>query len=395
MPPFLRIGFVILLFALLFPSSIHAQDNATPPPQTRRFRRWVIPFQSRETHGGPIIEVTINEKYKASFLVDTGANNTVLSREFAQRAGLKIEKRTSPGYGAFEATKVENLGIGSLSQEAELLVSQSASLDDLHIDGILGTNFLESFAVLFDFGKQTMSLIYPATLTRTEVRAEGFEHEGQPLLLVPPEDFYFINAKVGEKELPMLIDTGSANTFIPTRLGQTQGRRILGEQDFVTYKGREKIRILVLPEISVANLVTKNIPCSISLEGTVPDAIIGMNILSRCRMLLDYPAKRVYFQSIDDITPTFLANQQKKIDDAIFGPTASGTWKVFSVKKGSIIDKAGILEGDTLVSINKKPFTEILAPELTQIFKQSKKVQMTVRRTVGSEEKQLNITVTY
>lgn len=393
MPLFLRLGLIVLLLTLLSPSFIRAQDDPKISPQTR-IQRLIIPFQSLETHGGPIVEATINDKKKATILIDTGANNIAVSRSLVKRLGLTPNKRQMPN-GTIETVTLDAFRMGPMKMEAEVLVSDSPLFKDLKIDGIMGTNYMNHYAILFDFEKQVMHIMSPGTLTPEEVRAEGFESAGQPLTLVPPVGFYFTNAKIGEKEIPMLLDTGSPNTYIPASVSKIAGGRVIGEESIVNYAQRVKIRTLLLPEISVGNLTVKNIDCSTALGGKVPDAIIGMNILSRCRMLLDYPAKQVYFQQIESATPASLANQKKNIDNAIVGPTATGAWKVFSVKKGTIFDKAGIQAGDILVSINKKPLTKIIAPELIQIFKQSKKVQITVLRTEDTKEKQLDFTVTY
>ena len=127
-------------------------DSAAEPEilelDTERWRRMTVP-------------VTIQEQGPFRFLIDTGAQATVLSRNLADQLELgDPEAATLVGMASrvpTETVGVENFTLGSRS----FYIQSAPLVDEIHLgsaDGILGLDSLQNQRVLLDFEEETMTV---------------------------------------------------------------------------------------------------------------------------------------------------------------------------------------------------------------------------------------------
>ncbi len=107
-------------------------------------------------------KVKINGVATGQFVVDTGASLVVLSRSFAQKAGLsesgaKIRVRTAGGIR--EASLVTLATVDAQGARAKNV--EAAIIDDFGHDGLLGLSFLSRFKMTFDGKTQKLKLLPP------------------------------------------------------------------------------------------------------------------------------------------------------------------------------------------------------------------------------------------
>jgi predicted aspartyl protease len=140
------------------------------------------------------------------FLVDTGSDRTAISRQLAGRLGL-----TSAGNAAVHSitgvTTVSTADLPSVQLTRKPVKVKGAPLlegVDIGADGIIGVDSLRSQSVLFDFEKQTLSIVPAARATfRGEpdtIVIEAARRNGRLIMTDASADGHSVN---------VVIDTGA------------------------------------------------------------------------------------------------------------------------------------------------------------------------------------------
>jgi len=160
--------------------------------------------------GRIVAPVYINGQGPFLFMLDTGANRTVLSGDAVERLGLTIEDGTVAvqgvnGRGLAPTVTIERLDAGELKfANVELPVLAGPVLD--RIDGILGMDGLVDKKVTADFVRDRITIVASrgrrAPLNRIVVR--GTLISGQLMM---------IEGRVGRVPVKAIIDTGGAHTL--------------------------------------------------------------------------------------------------------------------------------------------------------------------------------------
>jgi predicted aspartyl protease len=140
------------------------------------------------------------------FLVDTGADRTSISWELAGKLGLiegdKAQIHTVTGVSTVSTATVPDL---QLTRKAVKIVDAPV-LDSQNIgaDGIIGVDSLRSQSVLFDFEKQTLSIVPSATPNFSDdpnvIVVQAVRKNGR---------LVFTDATANGHSLTVVIDTGA------------------------------------------------------------------------------------------------------------------------------------------------------------------------------------------
>jgi predicted aspartyl protease len=156
------------------------------------------------------VDVSVGGKGPYQFLVDTGAERTVISRQLAQRLNLESGKAATL-HSVIGVNAVNTVFIPRLQVSNSLIsVVDAPALEAANIgaDGMLGIDSLRSQRVMFDFKAQTMS-ITPASRPVEKLDGDTIvvraRARGGRLI--------FTHARIDGQKVTVIIDTGSQVTI--------------------------------------------------------------------------------------------------------------------------------------------------------------------------------------
>jgi len=164
MRPAILFGFVAILAAAV---PLAAQDPTPPPtpapaqataePQIERIETLDLSVDRTQRMTVP---VSIGGNGPYSFIVDTGSERTVISRELAERLGLEAG-RTATVYSMTEASRIGTVVIPRLEVGQRTISDIHApalSRSNLGAEGMLGIDSLQSQRVELDFVRDEMTV---------------------------------------------------------------------------------------------------------------------------------------------------------------------------------------------------------------------------------------------
>lgn len=148
------------------------------------------------------VQVQVDGKGPYPFIVDTGAERSVVSRELADTLGLDPGLRARlfdfTGASTVNTVKVPSLSAGSLNTAA----MEAPSLDEANLGapGMLGIDALQGHKVVIDFDRKRMTLVPAKKHPKGEILVGAEARLGQ--LIVTKAEF-------GGEPIAVIIDTGS------------------------------------------------------------------------------------------------------------------------------------------------------------------------------------------
>ena len=258
--------------------------------QRERFERMTVP-------------VTIKGEGPFRFMIDTGAQATVLSIHLADRLEL-TERRTATLVGmasrrAVETTEIPEFGIGRRT----LTIMTAPLVESGNIggaDGILGLDGLQGQRVLLDFVKQRMLVADADELGGNrgyEIIVRAQRSLGQLIIA---------DALVNDVKTAVIIDTGAqASVGNMALLERLRRSRAFGENTMTDINGQDLTgQVRICERLSIGEMNLTDIP--ILFVDTPPfDAlgfadrpalILGMNELKLFRRVaIDFNKRQVLF----------------------------------------------------------------------------------------------------
>jgi len=389
-----------------------ASSRFAPPGQQMIAPQWLrsagvarLPFEYSARHVW--LRASVNGGPPADFLYDTGASLSVLDSAYAASIGLATEGRIQ-GQGA-GAT-----GSGAFATVSALRVQgddgDGVELKDLKVAvlnlngvlapffwrdaaGVVGFDFIARFVNEIDFDRRTLTLYDLAT----------FKYDGHGTAIPMTRAGHAPAVKLtldGELEGEFRIDVGSGSTVdlhgpfvkrhgLESKLGRTL--EVMGGGfggTFTSRLGRMK-SIAVGPYSWARPLV--------SLSGAEGGALasedyagnVGNQILERFKCTLDYERRVLYLEP---------GAQYKKADtfsrSGLQLAKLEGAVQVARVMPGSPAEKAGVREGDTIVTIAGRPATGYTVDEADELLEDGavgSKVKLELMR--GGKKKKATVTL--
>jgi hypothetical protein len=166
-----------------------------------------------------IVPVTINHAGPYDFLVDTGAQITIVDPALAAELQLKIEGttglvgvgfRTRPSFA-----HLDTLEVGSHAMANPPVVIQNMELQaaDPHIRGVLGGDFLRKFDVLIDYARGMLCLD-DAKVMRSEIKGKhialvSLPHPDGGVISTEPLIIQVHLSGIPSRPLFQLLDSGA------------------------------------------------------------------------------------------------------------------------------------------------------------------------------------------
>jgi predicted aspartyl protease len=281
-------------FALSTPVEVTGAESG--PTRTDRRGRIVAP-------------VYVNGEGPFRFIVDTGANRSVISHRLAQRLGLVPEGEgtvhTIHGETIAPMVGVDSLRYGDLSLPGdEMPLLGGAVLAGEH--GLLGVDGLRDRRLRMDFENNCIEIIPSrhAGPLRGWARLDGDIRFGHLLM---------VRGRIRGLDVNVLVDTGSDTTLANRALSEALRARmrtpIRGPEDFTrAYTAGEAVVLdtaMLIPQLRLSDLEIGNVVAYVGdfhvfriwdLQDA-PTLLIGMDVISHARgIAIDYGRNAVYFR---------------------------------------------------------------------------------------------------
>ncbi|MBV8682099.1 MAG: aspartyl protease family protein [Caulobacteraceae bacterium] len=276
-------------------SRLPSDEDVYEPPATLAL---VADLYARMT--APLV---VNDRGPYAFVVDTGANQSVISAELATHLGLPLGP-SAPLNGVAGVqttpTTTASLGLGRRARRpTKLFVLPQASIGG---DGMLGLDGLDKQTLVLDFRHRTLT-VEPGGGRGVEARSivmHATRRDGQLTL---------IDAALSDIEITAFIDSGAQNTIGNRKLQKMAELRsptsVWAEAPIVSVTGQTIEGDLAdLPHLRIGGMKLPHWKVAFSdlhtfqMWGLVdrPAILLGIDVLSRFeRVALDFDRNEVRF----------------------------------------------------------------------------------------------------
>lgn len=308
-----------LLAALIAASPLRAQPGPVPPNEDATLPPDVIHAQ-RDRYQRMTVPVTIEGKGPYRFLVDTGAQATVITPRVTDTLGLVPSGRATLVAMA-SRTQVDTVELDGLEFAGRQFNNlKTPLLRDHHIgaDGIIGLDTLQDLRVIIDFKSDAIT-VADATLdpnSAYEIVVRARRRLGQMIIT---------DAEVDGVRTAVIIDTGSwhsiGNTALQRRLRARHSDAMVST-DVAGVSLRSDVAMLgdlTIGALGLSNLLVgfSDSPAFDALGyGNKPALILGIgNLRPFDRVAIDFSTRRILFD-----VPRGAGRQRL---DSLFMPTGS------------------------------------------------------------------------
>jgi predicted aspartyl protease len=315
--------------------------------------------------------------------VDTGASGTVIARQRVAETGLtggtRLGVSTAGGEIEGQVIKGATIRIGSASLARADIAA--INLDGLsagvgrRIDGILGYELFARYVVQIDYDGRRMLLLEPGQATSP----------AKPGTVIPFEireklPFFRTNVRLAERQIPvsLLIDTGAtgALTLYAHFLAQQPGLVPAGAVALSTgalLPGQVHARLGRAQRVDVGRFRFSDVVTTFSSSLGSDDAAdtdagqIGGELLGRFLVTFDYGRGRM------TLSPSKRYREPFLFDASGLSLAASGDTlevkQVRTVIPGTPAAGSGLLPGDIVTHINRRPAADIPLRSIRQMLR--------------------------
>ena len=249
------------------------------------------------------VPVSIGAKGPYRFVIDTGAERSVVSRELAGSlnlaSGRRIRVTTMTGTSDLGTFLLPEVRAGSVSPAT--LEAPVVEASNLGAVGMLGLDALQGHTVLIDFDKNVMEV---RTATRKQMQT------GPDDVIVRAKNVYgqliVTNAHYRDRKIAVVIDTGSpisiGNTALLRRvrteksLGEIRMLSVTGQYLTADYRVIDQIEIAGIEFHSIPLAFAEALPFKRFGLSDTPALMLGMDTLRLFRRVqIDFANREVRF----------------------------------------------------------------------------------------------------
>jgi predicted aspartyl protease len=246
------------------------------------------------------VPVQVDGKGPYAFIIDTGAERSVVSRELADTLGLDAGSRARlfdfAGPSTVNTVKVTSLSAGSLTT-GEIEAPALAAID-LGASGMLGIDALQGHRLVIDFDRNRMTLSAAKKRPKGEVVVGAVSRLGQLVVT---------NATFEGQPISVIIDTGSSVSIgnMAMRALAKRAPRVIGPINVQSVTGRSfDVNYVMINGLHVGDMTFDKFGLSFADVppfarfglADKPALILGMNSLKMFRRVeIDFVNRAIAF----------------------------------------------------------------------------------------------------
>ncbi len=256
------------------------------------------------------VPVSINNSVPFNFVVDTGAERTVISNELGEQlalnSGPKLKLATLTGITIVDSYLLDRLTMSSI--EVGGINAPAIRREYLGAYGLLGIDSLAKHKVKIDFKKQEMSIL--PSKRRDRYREAG---DGGDVIIVTADRragrLVLTDAQIGDIKVDIVIDTGAqgtmGNSALRKKLTPSKRRDAYSAVSMRSVTGESFTGDFTrIKEVTIDNLVINDLPVAIVDDFAFkalrlhkrPAILFGMDALRMFdRVEIDFANKKVVF----------------------------------------------------------------------------------------------------
>lgn len=300
-----RLTVYLPLALLALAAPVLAQDVAQRPQEAidPMVQEFAIDRSDRMT-----VQVQVNGSEAVPFIVDTGAERTVIANDLARKlsleAGPMLTLATISGKAQVNSFFIEKLTTAAVNLEG--LEAPGLERSNLGAYGLLGIDSLEDSRVHLDFANQKMDVL-PSRKTRGKTKLEN----GMIVVTAKKKAGRMIisSAKIDGMKIDIILDTGAQSSMANMVL-RNKLRRRQRTADYVPVKMKSVTGAIITGEftqikkIEVGGLMISDLPITFADNYAFtalgmqdrPAILLGMDAMQLFdRVLIDFSNRRVGF----------------------------------------------------------------------------------------------------
>lgn len=349
-------------------------------------KRVTIPF--RLVRNMIIIKLKINNKGPYNFILDTGVGLMIITEPKLVDSIEIPHKRVLKLYGlgegddyeayATEPLKVEIPGLTSYDVAAALLKKDHLGLSSyagMPIHGLLGYEFFNNLAVKLDFGDSTLTVCRPKDM-RTFRKGNKI-----PIKVEEHKPYMTTSVRFAgqDKKVKLIIDLGAGHPLSLDGMIQKQGlpTKFIAANLGVGFNGPIYGFISRVDKIDLGSFKMKNVITSFPENDTAHnklplvrrDGNLGLGILKRFDVIIDYPDSAMYLKAGPKYREPF-EHDMSGLEYYAGGDDFKHVI-INRVEPGSAADAVGLEKDDEITAINFKPVASMSLEEIDNILKSS------------------------
>lgn len=302
--------------------------------------------------------MTINDLPVVAVL-DTGVSASVISRQFAAKARMKVQPRgiarAIGGTVPIGWAPARSIIIGGMTRQGGGIgvtaLPAAATGGTQPVDVLVGHDLIAAYAIEIDYEAMQFRLLKSGRLLFRGVSA--------PLRIAPTQNVYVTEITLGGRRLaPMVVDTGDGSSITLSQ-DAFRAARIGGVPTTTTIAyglaGPMVSDLAILPSVAIGKLTANDVELRIERRGGFSHMIgaagrIGSGFLQHYRVLMDPGAGHIVFG-----TTRTTGTPPLRSTSGILVANEKDRLRVLHVMRGSPAEASGWRPGELICSIDGAP----------------------------------------
>ncbi len=320
--------------------------------------------------GYPMVNVVLDHKRKANFVVDTGASISVIDPGIAKKLGLVSVGRQNvgpPGMKGEETdiVRLDHLSAGALTvRQADLAVVDIVELTQGLMDGVIGMDLFRDLLITLRLAEGKL-----------EISHQSLSSDSPNVMKLGDDENLNIEMDVTGFFVDAHLDSGSPGGFtlppeMKNSLKLASGTRGSGAVQLVGSSRTLEYGKLV-GSIHLGTIEYKN-PDIAFMSPSLGKANIGHSVMRNLVITIDQKNKLLSMvpannEALADHKRVNTASTSRRLG-IMFKGFGGGPLQLAGVEPDSLAERSGFKAGDQINTLNGKPMADYVQNELRNLF---------------------------